>query len=163
MKKAHLKKEPYKRKCSVKGVELYRKTYIKEYAEKYGKKDMKKCVDGGMTVEASYVMLIVLFLLMVLLKHSFWVHDMTVGSAYLHRAVEIERRLENDTTDIADKNYSTGFLFADDAKITVKKGILLCEGEMKAGEWQKQIAVKPFQPEEYMRAVAAFLPEMGRE
>lgn len=148
-----------------------------------------KWMKGSMTVEASYVMLIVLFLLLVLIRHSFFLHDIVVGSASLHRVVEIERRLEEDSignrkekdkenskehseendrenNKEREKNnakYSTGFLFAEDAQISVKKGILACEGELKAGEWKKQISVKMFYPEEYMRAAAAFFPETGRK
>lgn len=144
---------------------------------------------GSMTVEASYVMLIVLFLLLALIRHSFFLHDIVVGSASLHRAVEIERRMEEDSIGSRKENdkenskehseendrennkereknnvkYSTGFLFAEDAQISVKKGILACEGELKAGEWKKQISVKMFYPEEYMRAAAAFFPETGRK
>lgn len=148
-----------------------------------------KWMKGSMTVEASYVMLIVLFLLLFLIRHSFFLHDIVVGSASLHRAVEIERRVEADTIgsrkesdkeyskendreanrednkkrEKNDEKYSTGFLFAEDAQISVKKGILACEGELQAGEWKKQISVKMFYPEEYMRAAAAFFPETGRK
>lgn len=169
-------------------------------------------MEGSMTVEASYVMLIILFLLIALIKHSFFLHNLVVGSASLHRAVEIERRLEDDvrknherstrgmsekndgekndkginsremngkeinSTEMNDKEineenkeidrkgkeYDTGFLFSKDVQISVKRGIFSCDGELKVGDVKKQISVKMFNPEEYMRAAAAFLPEWGK-
>ena len=111
---------------------------------------------GSLTVEAAYVMALVLLSLAVFIGKAGQVHDETVSAMVLHEAVEKCRH---------EKNLS---IREAEAFFRENKGLLLQftglglsiqeKGEKRTGKasgekWEKQIEMKGFRPEQFMRKI----------
>ena len=123
-----------------------------------------------MTVEASFIMIVILLSLASILQLSFFVHDSVVGSTYLHRVLEIERRTEKELQrqKKETKENLTGLLFSGKPNISISENLLSFEGILEADNKKIGIpyepciiSVKKFEPEEFMRLTSAFWEEKG--
>lgn len=121
--------------------------YVKE---KYG---------ASFTVEASFIMVVVLLSLLSLLKWSFFLHDMTVASAHLHLQIERERLLEEEKP--REWHSTVKLLFYDNDGMDIKIKEDSVNGVWKAGNIKKQITSSKYHPEDFIRAVDAFFKQTG--
>lgn len=123
---------------------------------------VKRKYEAGFTVEASFIMVIILFSLLFLLKWSFILHDMTVGSAYLHLQIERERLVENEKEEkVSTQHIPVRLLFYDNNGMDIKINEDSVNGMWNTGNIKKQIISQKYHPEDFIRAIYAFFKETG--
>lgn len=105
-----------------------------------------KKYSASLTVEASYVMSIIILALVILVRTAYMRCGKTAEVMRLHCAVEQLRYREEEQKKI----FSCGQ--------AQRKGSQ-AEGYIDRGTWKKEIAAKICEPEEFLRRIAAF--EMG--
>lgn len=104
---------------------------------------------ASMTVEASYVMALVIMALAILIKSAYGQCRRTTQIMKLHYAVEQVRSRE----DLEEKDLSWGRVFKNSA---------WAEGNARIEDWEKQIVIPLHQPEEILRMLTIF-EESGGE
>ena len=119
-----------------------RETVLKDERKK--RKSIETEWKGSLTVEASCVMAVVLFSLAALIGKAGQIHDETAAAMVLHEGVEKCRHEKS--------------IRSEDAEAFCKRnaGLMLRYtdlGKVKGGDWEKQIEMKEFRPEEFMRMV----------
>ena len=102
------------------------------------------------TVEATYIMAIVLFALSALIQKGFNKYREETGIMRLHHMVEQARGWEEDDHRKLDLG---GW------SVEVKRTKNQIEGSLKAQRWQKRIEKKAHEPENMMRMATIFQTE----
>lgn len=100
-------------------------------------------VSASMTVEASYIMVMVLLSLAVLIRTAYVECGKTAKIMELHRAVERLRFGE----EAQEKRLPHGQAKRDKDQV---------EGYIEGGSWKKEILSGVYEPEEMLRKIAAF-------
>ncbi len=105
-------------------------------------KKINKC-SASMTVEASYIMGMVILVLAVIIRTAYFQWGKTVETMGLHYIVECLRSRE-------DGQIKT--LHHGQAERTLEQ----VEGYIDTGTWKKEITAKIYEPERILRKMAAF-------
>ena len=120
------------------------------------KKSKVREYKGSLTVEAACVMAVVLLSLAVFIGKAGQVHDETVSAMVLHEAVEKCRHEKSLSTREAEAFFreNKGLLlqFTDFGLSIQEKGEKRT-GKASGGKWEKQIEMKGFRPEQFMRKI----------
>ena len=117
---------------------------------------------GSYTVEMAYIMAVFCMIMVVLVQQAYRLHDETKSGMYLHQAVEEFRHDEDEQKDeiIRRTQESAGFLLSMDGirfgleeKLSRVTGT--SDGRTKKGVWNLEISSKIYEPEEFLRKIAA--------
>lgn len=117
---------------------------------------------GSYTVEMAYIMAVFCLVMVVLIGQAYRLHDETKSGMELQEAVELVRHDEDDRTqELAQEvEARTGLLFSmDSTGLQIEKeagqvsgGIF---GERQGGPWGLEITSGIYEPEEFLRKIAA--------
>ena len=113
---------------------------------KYQRGNNTRKLPAGITVEASYVMAIVILSLAVLIRTAYAQWRKTAEVMDLHYHVEQARYQEGEVS----RNLSRGMVEKRDDEV---------EGYIDTGRWKKEISVKIYEPEKLLRKIAVFEQE----
>ncbi len=101
-------------------------------------------------------------MMVVLIGQAYRLHDETKSGMELQEAVELVRHDEDDRTDQLEQEVAerTGLLFSmDGTELQVEKRTGRVDGEIfgqgQGGLWGLEISSKIYEPEEFLRKVAA--------
>lgn len=103
-----------------------------------------KTYEASYTVEASFIMAIVLFAMVSLIQFTYRQCRQTTGSMRLQEMVEVLRHRESGPGDSLSVD-------AVPYQIKAKRGLLAVNGHAKGESWNLQIESKIYEPEEFMR------------
>lgn len=117
-------------------------------------------LEGSLTVEATLVMAVTLFLIASLLRGAFEIHSQVVGTMVLQEALEESDRREEGTKDIkeieAQANERLKLYFrCQNGTIALNDAGRRLEGRT-GGSLNGDISIKKFNPEKFLRTVRAF-------
>ena len=135
-------------------MEIYKQTVLKDERKK--RKSIETEWKGSLTVEASCVMAVVLFSLAALIGKAGQIHDETAAAMVLHEGVEKCRHEKNIRSEDAEafcKRNAGLMLRYTDLSVSIQEKGAKKMGKVKGGDWEKQIEMKEFRPEEFMRMV----------
>lgn len=123
---------------------------------------MKKSYKGSYTVEMAYIMAVFCLVMVVLIQQAYRIHDETKSGMNLQEAVELARHDEDGQKDELGEEVQerSGLLFSmDRAKLQLKKQsgrmVGISSGERREGSWNLEISEKIYEPEEFLRKIAA--------
>ena len=131
-----------------------RETVLKDERKK--RKSIETEWKGSLTVEASCVMAVVLFSLAALIGKAGQIHDETAAAMVLHEGVEKCRHEKNIRSEDAEAFFKRNaglMLRYTDLTVSIQEKGAKKMGKVKGGDWEKQIEMKEFRPEEFMRMV----------
>ena len=131
-----------------------RETVLKDERKK--RKSIETEWKGSLTVEASCVMAVVLFSLAALIGKAGQIHDETAAAMVLHEGVEKCRHEKNIRSEDAEAFFKRNaglMLLYTDLTVSIQEKGAKKMGKVKGGDWEKQIEMKEFRPEEFMRMV----------
>lgn len=107
-------------------------------------------LSASMTVEASYIMAIVILALAVLIRTAYLQCGKTVQVMHLHCAVEQLRSREGEDNKMLIHGQ-------------VERNLKQVEGYTDGKTWRKEIVVDTYEPEEILRKIAVFEKHNGTE
>lgn len=115
---------------------------------------------GSLTVEASLVMAVLLFLIAALLRGAFEIHSQTVGNLILQEALETADRREDGGPALKElESRAQGrlrlYFWCQNGSIGLKEEKRRLTGTA-GGSLSSSISVKKFNPEKFLRTVRAF-------
>lgn len=122
---------------------------------------MKKRLKGSYTIEAAFVMAVVLWAIMVSVQASFKLRDETVGAMALQYAVQRLRHGEKEGSDHASEaaRHMAGTPFSwGDCRFGMERtgnsitGYRI-KGTGKGGKWRMEINQDRFDPENFLRVL----------
>lgn len=126
----------------------------------------KRCntgIEGGLTVEAAFVMSVVMLALVWVIRTAWTVHDQTTGAAVLYEALDTARRRDND---IPAHELAAGYggkrwvrLLYQDGDIQLTQRGNSWAGTAATDDWQKEIQIDEFEPETFLRRVYGLLKQ----
>ena len=125
-----------------------RETVLKDERKK--RKSIETEWKGSLTVEASCVMAVVLFSLAALIGKAGQIHDETAAAMVLHEGVE---KCRHENAEAFFKRNAGLMLRYTDLTVSIQERGAKKTGKVKGGDWEKQIEMKEFRPEEFMRMV----------
>ena len=131
-----------------------RETVLKDERKK--RKSIETEWKGSLTVEASCVMAVVLFSLAALIGKAGQIHDETAAAMVLHEGVEKcrhEKNIQSEDAEAFFKRNAGLMLRYTDLTVSIQEKGAKKMGKVKGGDWEKQIEMKEFRPEEFMRMV----------
>ena len=131
-----------------------RETVLKDERKK--RKSIETEWKGSLTVEASCVMAVVLFSLAALIGKAGQIHDETAAAMVLHEGVEKcrhEKNIQSEDAEAFFKRNAGLMLRYTDLTVSIQERGAKKTGKVKGGDWEKQIEMKEFRPEEFMRMV----------
>ena len=131
-----------------------RGTVLKDERKK--RKSIETEWKGSLTVEASCVMAVVLFSLAALIGKAGQIHDETAAAMVLHEGVEKcrhEKSIRSEDAEAFCKRNAGLMLRYTDLSVSIQEKGAKKMGKVKGGDWEKQIEMKEFRPEEFMRMV----------
>ena len=131
-----------------------RETVLKDERKK--RKSIETEWKGSLTVEASCVMAVVLFSLAALIGKAGQIHDETAAAMVLHEGIEKCRHEKNIRSEDAEAFFKRNaglMLRYTDLTVSIQEKGAKKMGKVKGGDWEKQIEMKEFRPEEFMRMV----------
>lgn len=101
-------------------------------------------------------MAVVLFSLAALIGKAGQIHDETAAAMVLHESVEKCRHEKNIRSEDAEAFFKRNaglMLRYTDLTVSIQEKGAKKMGKVKGGDWEKQIEMKEFRPEEFMRMV----------
>lgn len=114
------------------------------------------------TIEISYIMAVFCMVMIVLVQQAYRLHDETKSGMYLHQAVEEFRHDEDKKKDeiIRHTQEDAGFLLSmEGIRFELKEGFSrvtgTSDGKTEKGIWNLEISSKVYEPEEFLRKMAA--------
>lgn len=120
-------------------------------------------LDGSYTVEAAVVMWVVVVALWTTVQRAYLLHDQVAGSMILHEAVELSAHQEepdlSQTGQAGEEAINRLFTFSG-SSLELKQHGDYIEGKAANGKWSRQISVKKFQPQDFLRKIT-LLEELG--
>ena len=123
---------------------------------------LKKGYAGSYTVEMAYVMAVFCLVMVVLIQQAYRLHDETKSGMELQEAVEMVRHDEDDRAqELAQEvDERAGLLFSmDSTGLQIEKGVGQVNGEIcgerQGGPWGLKITSGIYEPEEFLRKIAA--------
>lgn len=131
-----------------------RETVLKDERKK--RKSIETEWKGSLTVEASCVMAVVLFSLAALIGKAGQIHDETAAAMVLHEGIEKcrhEKSIRSEDAEAFCKRNAGLMLRYTDLSVSIQEKGAKKMGKVKGGDWEKQIEMKEFRPEEFMRMV----------
>ena len=102
---------------------------------------------GSLTVEASCVMAVVLFSLAALIGKAGQIHDEGIEKC------RHEKNIRSEDAEAFFKRNAGLMLRYTDLTVSIQEKGAKKMGKVKGGDWEKQIEMKEFRPEEFMRMV----------
>ena len=111
---------------------------------------------GSFTVEAACVMSVVLLSLAVFIGKAGQVHDETAAAMVLHEAVEKcrhEKNLRSQEAELFFRENKGLMLQFVDLHLSIQEKGEKRIGKVSGGKWKKQIEVKEFRPEQFLRKI----------
>lgn len=117
----------------------------------------KRRLTGSYTVEAAMVMPIVLLVILQIIKGAFFLHDQVRGAMVLQESIEQIRRGEWDD-ELAEiqqqgNKKSAPLFYLSDYKIELERLGPVYGGTATSKLWKKEITIRGFHPEEFLRLV----------
>lgn len=113
-------------------------------------------LEGSLTVEAAWIMAMVLLSISVMLQQAGRIHDETKAAMGLHEAVEKGRhgRMQ-DLEFTAEKvqEHIGWFMATSDYKLVVKEKGKRVSGKGSGGKWSRDIEIGKFRPETFLRKI----------
>lgn len=113
-------------------------------------------LSGSLTVEAAWIMAVVLLSLAVMLHEAGRIHDETKGAMNLHEAVEKgrhERKQEIGAVALKAEERMGLRLSFPSYQVSLKRGKGKIQGEGKGGSWRHEIESREFRPERFLRQI----------
>lgn len=107
-------------------------------------KGLRKSCEGSYTVEATFVMGVILFAMAALIRTGYGQCRQTTGNMRLQEMVEVLRHRESEAGDILRLDAAAYHLQA-------KKGQFKVKGRVEGGNWSLDIESDRYEPEEFMR------------
>ena len=123
----------------------------------------KKGMEGSYTLEAAIVVSVVILSLWTMIHRAYQLHDQVTGNMILHEAVELS--VHGEEPDFSERARSGSealdglFTFHGSAMELKQKGDNI-EGRASCGEWSRQIIIKDYCPQGFLRKVT-LLEELG--
>lgn len=123
----------------------------------------KKGMEGSYTLEAAIVVSVVLLSLWTMIHRAYQLHDQVTGNMILHEAVELS--VHGEEPDFSERARSGSealdglFTFHGSDMELKQKGDTI-EGRASCGEWSRQIIIKDYCPQGFLRKVT-LLEELG--
>lgn len=115
-----------------------------------------KTLNGSLTVEAAWIMAMVLLSISLMLQHGGRIHDETKAAMGLHEAVERGRHgsvQELESTVSAARNHLGRLMSFPDCSLTVKEKGRRIYGKGSGGTWEKEIDAGVFRPKTFLRRI----------
>lgn len=128
-------------------------------AGRWEDEDLKnKMYSASYTIETACIMAVFCMALIVLIHHAYRLHDETKSGMVLQKAVEQARHREDDETKADEESFGLLFSMKDagiqiDESLTRVNGIVSADGN--GGQWKLEISEKKYEPEEFLRQIAA--------
>lgn len=116
------------------------------------KKKAEGAYSASYTIEASYIMAIILGALTILLSAAYDQCRQETGIMRLHHQVELVRGQDDDKKIEFTSGGAAG-------KCEKKRNEI--SGEIKGDNWGREISAKAHRPEEFMRMISVFQEESG--
>lgn len=114
------------------------------------------------TVEMAYIMAVFCLVMVVLIQQAYRLHDETKSGMTLQETVELIRHDEDDRRDeiVEGVRSRSGLLFSmNDWNMELEKSRSRVTGQLSGsrpeGTWNLEISSKVYEPEEFLRKVAA--------
>lgn len=128
---------------------------VKLVKEQKIEKFLKRKLRGSHTIEAAFVMAIALLIIGSIIKEGFFLHDQVRGTLVLQEAVELIRRGEwekgmEEAVKVGHKRAAPLFTFSD-YQLNLKDRGIYYQGIAQSGAWKKEIRIRAFNPEEFLR------------
>jgi len=126
--------------------------------------DERRC-QASFTVEAALVLTAVFLTLALIIEHAYVVHDQVTGGMILEETVE-KIRYRKETGERTDELRMEGEcrgsprLWLGDYGLQIKEDSAKIDGKASAGDWSREIEMKRFEPEQFLRRYQA-LTEIG--
>lgn len=123
----------------------------------------KKGMEGSYTLEAAIVVSVVILSLWTMIHRAYQLHDQVTGNMILHEAVELS--VHGEEPDFSERARSGSealdglFTFHGSDMELKQKGDTI-EGRASCGEWSRQIIIKDYCPQGFLRKVT-LLEELG--
>ena len=117
---------------------------------------------GSFTIEALCIMAFIFMSIAVVIHEAGRIHDQSAGAMALHEVVEKsrhEKRIDREELESSEK-YQPALLLcfpSYDMDIHVSGKSHLGTGQ--GGDWQKQIQMKEFRPEAFLRKISVILSQ----
>ncbi len=123
---------------------------------------MNRRFKASFTIEATFVMAVIFWAIMIIIQAAYNLHDETVGAIILHSAVERLCHSESENSDeicASIKNSGVRPLIWKDYEIQMDlKGNMLTgkkvQAAAKGGTWGFDLEVKVFDPENFLRLIS---------
>ncbi|MFR5601818.1 MAG: hypothetical protein ACLTKI_05440 [Lachnospiraceae bacterium] len=126
---------------------------------------MKFRFRGSYTVEAAFIMAMVLQALVILLQMAFYLHDRTAGTMILHEGVEIVRHGEEGVLPEQVEKISVekmGLRMSGDRfEVAIQETLEGWHGNAGGERWEAVIQAKTYEPESFLRVMGVL--EEGEE
>lgn len=122
----------------------------------------EKEYEGSYTVEMAYIMAVFCLVMVVLIQQAYRLHDETKCGMTLQEAVEQMRHDEDEKKEeiLEEIQRQSGLLFSmDNLNLDLEKSGSRIAGQISGqrpeGAWNLEISSKIYEPEEFLRKVAA--------
>lgn len=116
----------------------------------------EKALKGSLTVEAAWIMAMVLLSISVMLQQASRIHDETKAAMGLHEAVEKSRHgsgKELDASASGAREHMGRLMFFPDCSLAIKEKGQRIYGEGRGGKWKREIEAGRFRPETFLRKI----------
>lgn len=118
----------------------------------------EKMYAASYTIETACVMAVFCMALVVLIQQAYRLHDETKSGMVLQLAVEQARHQEDESTEEPAEGF--GLMFSmEDASLQIEEGLNRVNGHVQAlrgsSGWSLEISQKKYEPEEFLRQIAA--------
>lgn len=126
----------------------------------------RRTLEASLTLEAAAVVSILLLSIGVLIRQAGVIHDETVGAMTVHEAVEKsrhERREPAERTAEFFRRQGGIRLQHADWSLSLKEAGTKRTGTAKGGDWHKEIEMKEFRPETFLRQITLIESPGGRD
>ncbi|WP_027642017.1 hypothetical protein [Enterocloster clostridioformis] len=115
-----------------------------------------KTLKGSLTVEAAWIMAMVLLSILVMLQQAGRIHDEAKAAMGLHEAVEKGRHgsvKELEASVSGAQEHMGRLLFFPDCNLIIKEKGQRIYGEGRGGKWKREIEAGRFRPETFLRKI----------
>ncbi len=123
---------------------------------------LKKEYAGSYTIETAWAMAVFCLVMVVMIQQAYRLHDETKNGMKLQEAVEQIRHDEDEQEDKIqdDMQHSIGLLLSMeriDLKLETKgsQATGRISGQKRGGKWELEISERIYEPEEFLRKMAA--------
>ena len=116
----------------------------------------EKTLKGSLTVEAAWIMAMVLLSIAVMLQQACRIHDETKAAMGLHEALEKGRHgsaKELEASASGVQEHLGRLMFFPDCDLAIKEKGKRIYGEGRGGKWKREIEAERYRPETFLRKI----------